>query len=309
MLASVIIRTLDEEIHLQALLEAIETQEVEGIDSQVVLVDSGSTDRTLEIARDYGCRIERISRTDFSFGRSLNRGCAASHGEILVFISGHCVPCSSDWLDRLIAPIRCGTADYTYGRQRGGPRTRFSEEQLFKKQYPEQSAIPQDGFFCNNANAALRRDVWQKFLFDEDSSGLEDMELAKRIHGRDHRIAYVAQAPVFHYHSESWSQVRWRFEREALALQEIMPEVHIGAGDFLRYFASAVWHDLLVARQQGKMMRVSREVLFFRWQQYLGSYRGNHELRKLSKERKELYFYPSRRDGLRMGARRRDGDE
>jgi rhamnosyltransferase len=307
MLASVIIRTLDEERHLQTLLEAVESQEVEGIATELVLVDSGSEDRTLEIARAYGCRIENISRADFSFGRSLNRGCAASSGEILVFISGHCVPCGADWLDRLIDPIRREIADYTYGRQRGGPRTRFGEAQLFEKQYPGKSAIPQDGFFCNNANAALRRDVWEKFLFDENSSGLEDMELAKRIQRQKHRIGYVAEAPVFHHHHESWNQVRWRFEREALALQDIMPEVHIGRGDFLRYFARAVLHDLLVARRQGRMIPVLSEVLCFRWQQYQGSYRGNHELRKLSKERKEHYFYPTRTDALGVEARRRDG--
>jgi rhamnosyltransferase len=309
MLASVIIRTLDEERHLQALLEAIDSQEIEGVDTEVILVDSGSEDRTLEIARAYGCRIENISRTDFSFGRSLNRGCTASSGEILVFVSGHCVPCGTDWLDRLVDPIRRGTADYTYGRQYGGPRTRFAEAQLFEKQYPAESAVPQDGFFCNNANAALRREVWEKFLFDEHSSGLEDMEFAKRILQQRFRIGYVAEAPVFHHHDESWNQVRWRFEREALALQGIMPDVHIGRGDFLRYFARAVLHDLIVARRRWRMIRVLPEVLCFRWQQYLGSYRGNHELRKLSKERKEHYFYPTRTEAPGAEARRRDGVE
>jgi rhamnosyltransferase len=309
MLVSVIIRTLDEERHLRALLEAIEAQELEGVETEVVLVDSGSTDRTLVIAAEFGCRVERISRDEFSFGRSLNRGCAASDGEILVLISGHCVPCAPDWLDRLIAPIRSGEAGYTYGRQCGGSETRFSEEQLFDRQYPEKSNLQQEGFFCNNANAALRRDVWEKNLFDEESAGLEDMELAKRLQLQEHRIGYVAEAPVFHHHSESWNQVRWRFEREALALQGIMPEVHIGLGDFLRYFSSAVRHDLVIARQQGKLFRVATEVVCFRWQQYLGSYRGNHELRKLSKENKEHYFYPERTRVPGGGDRRGDDGE
>ena len=283
MLVSVIIRTLDEGHHLQALLEAIESQKFVDAETEVVLVDSGSVDRTLEIAQAYGCRIEHIARSEFSFGRSLNRGCAASRGELLVFISGHCVPCGPDWLDRLTAPIRDGDADYTYGRQCGGPDTRFSEAQLFSKQYPGRSSIPQEGYFCNNANAALRRDVWEKNLFDEESSGLEDMELAKRIQQRGHGVGYVAEAQVFHHHSESWNQVRWRFEREALALQGIMPEIHISPWDLVRYFLSALWHDLRIAREQGRMMKVLLEVACFRWQQYLGSYRGNHELRKLSK--------------------------
>ncbi len=294
MLASIVIRTLDEERYLQALLEAIASQETGDIDVEVVLVDSGSRDRTLEIARAYACRVETIAREDFSFGRSLNVGCAASDGDFLVFVSGHCIPSHEHWLENLLHPLTLGAADYVYGRQLAGQRSRFSEAQLFKRQYPERSVIPQEGIFCNNANAALRRDLWEKFLFDTDSSGLEDMELAKKLVAARYSIGYVADAPVFHHHDETWKQVRWRFEREALALQSIMPDVHISRLDMLRYFTSAVTHDLFVALGEDRLASVAWEVVCFRWQQYWGSYRGNHDLRKLSKERKEQYFYPSR---------------
>jgi rhamnosyltransferase len=292
MLASIVIRTLDEERHLQALLEAIESQEGEDLESEVVVVDSGSSDRSLEIATAYGCRIEHIARDDFSFGRSLNLGCAAGAGDILVFVSGHCVPVGVDWLQRLTAPIVAGEVSYAYGRQVGGPATRYSESRLFAKQYPDQSQIPQQGFFCNNANAALRRDAWEKEPFDEESSGLEDMALAKRLVAQGNGIGYVAEAPVIHHHDETWRQVRWRFEREALALQSIMPEIQLSASDFLRYFLSAVLLDHGAALQERRLASVFFEVLAFRWQQYLGSYRGNHEHRKLSKHRKEHYFFP-----------------
>ncbi|MBW2274158.1 MAG: glycosyltransferase [Deltaproteobacteria bacterium] len=292
MLASIVIRTLDEERHLQALLEAIESQESEILETEVVLIDSGSTDRSLEIASSYGCRIEHIGRDDFSFGRSLNRGCAAGTGDILVFVSGHCVPLGVDWLERLTAPIASGEVSYAYGRQIGGPGSRYSESRLFAKQYPEQSRIPQQGFFCNNANAALLRSAWEKEPFDEESSGLEDMDLAKRLVDQGQRVGYVAEAPVIHHHDESWQQVRWRFEREALALQSIMPEIHLSVADLLRYFLSAVLLDHGAALQERRLAPVFFEVLAFRWQQYLGSYRGNHEHRKLSKRRKEHYFFP-----------------
>ena len=293
MLVSIIIRTLDEDRHLQSLLEGIESQETSDFDLETVIVDSGSVDQTLEIAMEYGCKIEHISREDFSFGRSLNLGCSRSHGEILVFVSGHCVPCDPHWLERLIAPVRAGTAQYVYGAQLAGPTTRFSEAQLFRRQYPETSAIPQHGIFCNNANAALRRDVWDKFQFDTHCAGLEDMELAKRMTRAGHAIGYEAAAKVFHHHDERWKEVRWRFEREALALQEIMPDVQISRMDFARYFVSAVAHDLARARELGVAFRTLREIVCFRWQQYLGAYRGNHRRRKLSREIKDQYFYPN----------------
>jgi len=296
MLISIIIRTLDEERHLQSLLEGIESQEAQDLEIETVVVDSGSVDRTLEIAMEYRCKIEHISREDFSFGRSLNLGCSRSQGEILVFVSGHCVPCGPDWLAGLTRPICEGTVEYVYGAQAAGPSTRFSEAQLFLRQYPETSAVPQRGIFCNNANAALRRDIWDKFQFATHCSGLEDMELAKRITRAGHAIGYVADAAVFHHHDERWQEVRWRFEREALALQEIMPDVHISRLDFARYFASAVAHDLGRAFEQGIAIRALHEIVCFRWQQYLGSYRGNHKLRMLSRRIKDQYFYPKRID-------------
>ena len=49
-LASVVIRTLNEERHLEELLAAIRDQNTPDFDVEVVLVDSGSTDSTLPIA-------------------------------------------------------------------------------------------------------------------------------------------------------------------------------------------------------------------------------------------------------------------
>src|SRR5688572_10029179 len=132
MLVSVVIRTLNEARHLDELLRSIKAQRLpDGMDKEVVLIDSGSDDGTLEIALRHGCRILHISREEFSFGRSLNRGCEAASGSVLVMISGHCVPTGDMWLHGLCAPIVAGTASYTYGRQIGGPSSHFSECRIF----------------------------------------------------------------------------------------------------------------------------------------------------------------------------------
>lgn len=92
---SIIIRTLNEAVYLDDLLQMIARQNLDGLTHDVVLVDSGSTDGTVAIAHRHDCEIVTISKTEFSFGRSLNRGCEAATGDILVFISGHCVPARS----------------------------------------------------------------------------------------------------------------------------------------------------------------------------------------------------------------------
>lgn len=295
MRASIVIRTLNEARYLPDLLGGIRRQALDGLQAETVVIDSGSTDGTLDIVRAHGCELTHIRREEFSFGRSLNRGCEAASGDILVFISGHCVPTDEHWLQRLCAPIAEGRVDYSYGRQVGGPDSRFSEHRIFAKYYPQQSRLPQNGFFCNNANSALSRAAWQAQRFDEDLTGLEDMELAKRLCAAGGKVGYVADACVYHYHRESWAQVKRRFEREAIALQKIMPQIHVGLRDTARYIVSSIVHDLGAARREGRAAQLVGEIVRYRVAQYLGAYRGNHEHRKLSRAEKDIYFYPANR--------------
>jgi cellulose synthase/poly-beta-1,6-N-acetylglucosamine synthase-like glycosyltransferase len=293
MLASIVIRTLDEARYLGELLESIARQRAPGFEVEVVIVDSGSTDGTLEIAERHGCVITHIKREEFSFGRSLNRGCEAARGDVLVMISGHCVPAGDGWLEALCRPIADGTVQYSYGKQIGGPESRFSECRIFAKYFPDVSRVPQEGFFCNNANSAIARQAWARYRFDEEVTGLEDMELAKRLHRDGGRIGYVAEACVHHYHAESWQQVRRRFEREALALQGIMPQIQMRHRDVVRYVVTSILHDWRCARRQGVLLAKAWEIVRYRVCQYGGSFKGNHEHRVLSHAQKEKYFYPT----------------
>ena len=291
---SIVIRTLNEGRYLGQLLESIESQDKRGLTSEVVLVDSGSTDDTLAIAKRHGCIITHIAREAFSFGRSLNLGCEIARGEILVLVSGHCIPADGTWLRSLCSPIVERRVDYAYGRQIGGAESHFSECRIFNKYYPENSCIPQDGFFCNNANSALWRPTWQALRFNEDVTGLEDMELAQRVVQSGGRIGYVAEACVHHHHSESWKQVERRFEREALALQKIMPQIHIRRRDLLRYLSSSIWLDCRHAWRNGVLLNEFSSIALYRFRQYLGAFRGNRDHRKLSQAEKDKYFYPTR---------------
>jgi rhamnosyltransferase len=293
MLASIVIRTHNEERYLPEVLLSVLEQTVPADQREVVLVDSGSTDNTLDIARRHGCRIVHIKQSEFSFGRSLNVGCDVAQGKYLVFISGHCVPTGRTWLQDLLAPMEKGEAQITYGRQEGGPETKFSEHMLFAKYFPAVDSPPPNEFFCNNANAAVSRDTWSIHRFDEALTGLEDMHFARRVVAAGGMVRYVPTASVFHYHHESWRRVKRRYEREAIALQKIMPEVHIHTVDAIRYFMAGVLGDWAKALSQRRLLRYAMEIACFRFCQYYGTWRGNHIHRQLSRKAKEKYFYPN----------------
>lgn len=289
---SVVIRTLNEARHLGTLLDGITRQVYPDGEVEVIVVDSGSSDGTIEIARKFGTNLVHIAKEDFSFGRSLNLGCSAASGDALLFVSGHCIPAHRNWIAELVRPLGENGIAYSYGRQIGDETSRFSEKQIFAKYFPEKSRIPQEGFFTNNANSALLTRVWRNHPFDEDLTGLEDMHLARQLVEQGYQCAYVAEAPVYHLHDESWRQIRRRFEREAIALQHIMPEVHVTFADFVRYVTSAILFDFGAALQQKRFMATAGEIVLYRLMQFWGSYRGNHIHRDISRQRKEAYFFP-----------------
>jgi rhamnosyltransferase len=294
---SIVIRTLNEERYLPELLKGIASQDTR-FSYEIVLIDSGSTDQTIDIARRHGCRLLHISRAEFSFGRSLNRACEAAAGKYLALISGHCIPCNPFWLQHLITPLAEGVVHYAYGRQLGGPQTHWSEHQIFGKYFPAESRVPQHGFYCNNANSALLASTWAEYRFDEHITGLEDMHLAKRLTESRGRVGYIAEAGVFHLHHETWSQVQKRFEREALALRQICPELLLRRRDLIRYFSRGVLRDIITGVPRSLSTHQIAQIIRYRYHQYAGSYKGNRIHRMVSSALLDSYFYPTIEKGL-----------
>jgi len=293
MLASIIIRTLNEARHLGEVLESIARQQARDLQHEVVLVDSGSTDETLEIARRHGCQIQHITRDRFSFGRSLNIGCQAAAGEVLVFISGHCIPTDANWLLALCQPILAGKVEYSYGAQLGVDSSFYSERRIFEKYYPRRSQVPQSGFYCNNANAALSRKTWERYRFDEELTGMEDIDLAKRLVRDGGKVGYVAEAAVHHIHNETWKTIKRRFEREAMAIHHIMPEIHVRPWDMIRYIYTSIMLDLRAALGERVLLKQAKNIVLYGFWQYWGTYVGNTHQRELSRAQREALFYPT----------------
>ena len=193
---SIVIRCFNEQKYIGLLLEGI-LQQTEK-DVEIILVDSGSTDNTLQIASQYPVKIISIKSEDFTFGRALNLGIREAQGEFIVIASAHVYPTNAFWLENLLAPFQNPQVVLTYGRQIGNELTKFSEHQVFKKWFPQDINVIQDHPFCNNANAAIRKTTWQTFQYDETLTGLEDLDWAKRALVLKHKIAYNSEAVIVH---------------------------------------------------------------------------------------------------------------
>lgn len=287
---SVVVRAYNEERFIRRLFTGLSVQSQP--DFEVILVDSGSTDSTVEIAKEFGASILSISKSDFSFGRSLNLGCAAARGEYLVFASAHVYPARVDWLDMLTRPFEDDRIGLVYGMQRGNELTKFSEHQIFKKWFPHESTANQLSYFCNNANCAVRRDIWEAQPYDEHLTGLEDLAWAKALKRRGMKITYSAEAEVVHVHDETWDRVRNRYRREAVALKSIEPDLRFTITDLVRLVCSNVSADLREASRQGKLRDVLGEVVLFRVNQFWGTYSGHRFPAPMTAELKDRFYYP-----------------
>ena len=296
---SVIIRAYNEDEHIERLMLGIQAQRMQP--HEVILVDSGSTDSTVEIARRYGAKIVPIDKSEFTFGRALNRGCAAATGDICVFPSAHVYPSYDTWLERLVAPFADERVVLSYGRQLGNEVNKFSEHQIFARWFPDVSVCPQKTYFCNNANCAIRHSVWQSQNYDETLTGLEDLAWGKVAQAKGGWLAYVAEAEIIHVHNETWEQVQNRYRREAIAMRAIDPHAKFGRGDLARLLFRNVFTDSRVAIRQGRLLPEFASIARFRYNQFAGTYRGYNDPPEISTQLRKRFYYPSRpRDQRRL---------
>lgn len=289
---SIVIRAYNEEQHLGQLLEGLRHQSLSPL--EVIVVDSGSTDRTPQIARQYGAHLVMLSPQEFTFGHSLNLGIQHAHSDWIVIASAHVYPVYPDWLERLLAPFQDEKVALTYGKQRGLPLSKYAERQIFHQWYPDQTQLKQLHPFCNNANAAIRRKLWEEHPYDETLSGLEDLAWAKWVVEQGYYLAYVAEAEVIHVHHETPDAVYNRYRREAMAFKRIFPHERFGLRDLIRLFlvnsASDLWH----ARQEGVFFRHMAEIVWFRWMQFWGTYQGYRQSGPLTWQLRQTFYYPRR---------------
>ena len=300
--ASIIIRAYNEEKHIGRLLTGIMQQRMD--DLEIILVDSGSTDSTIEIASKFPVKVIQIHPEEFTFGRSLNLGISHARGEYIVMASAHVYPVFPDWLERLVEPFSDKQVGLTYGKQRGNSTSKFSEHQIFARWYPDQSYLKKMDPFCNNANAAIRRTLWEQHAYDETLTGLEDLEWARWAMEQGYVLSYIAEAEVVHVHDEKPRDVYNRYRREAIAFKRLFPDERFSVWDFTRLVISNLVSDFWHAIREGVFTRHAGSILWFRWMQFWGTYQGFRHSGPLTWQLRQTFYYPhelrARADDIRQ---------
>jgi rhamnosyltransferase len=176
---------------------------------ELIAVDSGSTDETLQILRQFPVRIEQIPAQAFHHARTRNLVAGLAEGEVLIFLSQDAIPASEEWLKAMLVNFSDSSVGAVYGRQLPKPGCSLERQDALDAVYGQKRIVkdparPNDTgyrfYHFSDANAAIRRSVWERTRFPEDCMVFEDLGIAKRILDAGYKIIYEPQSPVFHSH-------------------------------------------------------------------------------------------------------------
>ena len=206
--ASIIIPTKNGAKDIGACLEAVYSQRNAGR-FEVLVIDSGSTDGTLEIVQRYPVRLEQIPPEAFHHARTRNYAAGLAKGEVLVFLSQDAIPASDMWLAAFLSNFNEPAVGAVYGRQLPKAESGLERRSAFAVMYGGARIVkmPMDGvelghkyYHFSNANSAIRRKVWEITRFPDSLKVFEDVGIAKRILDSGWSIVYEPEAAVYHSH-------------------------------------------------------------------------------------------------------------
>jgi rhamnosyltransferase len=233
-------------------------------DFELLVVDSGSTDSTLDIVRRFPCRLLQIEATEYFPGAVLNRAIQQAQGELLVFQNSDVVPLTPQALERLLAPIEAGEADATFARQLPRPEAHTWVRRDYAVAFPARGEPP-SWMTYSLPFAAMRRTAWERRPFYEDAWGSEDTEWGHWARRNGLTVRYVPESLVMHSHNYTLRQLYGRRFIEGEADAFIFRD-RVSLRRLARRLGSAWLHDAeahLVAREPvGLLLSIPRRFVY-----------------------------------------------
>ena len=137
---TIIILTKNAGANFPLLLEKIYAQKCASY-FEVLVIDSGSTDGTLELAARYPVRLMQIKPEEFHHGRTRNLGAELAQGDILVYITQDALPLDENWLQNLTADLKDSSVGMVCGRQIPWPHVKPCEKFFYHYYFPDFQVI------------------------------------------------------------------------------------------------------------------------------------------------------------------------
>lgn len=206
---SVIIPTLNAGKYLRPLIERLKKQTI--VPLEIVIVDSESTDETIQIAKKEGITILPIKRADYDHGGTRNYAVAHTKGEYILFLSQDALPVDEYYVENLISEIEKNSKIVMISaRQIARTDAPIIESLTRSFNYPEKSftrskkdiaELGIKAYFFSDVCSVYERNFFEEMGgFEEPILTNEDMLMAAKALDHNYLVGYCAEACVYHSH-------------------------------------------------------------------------------------------------------------
>ncbi|MEP1034526.1 glycosyltransferase [Ekhidna sp.] len=199
-------------------IEWISAVKSQSVRLKILIIDSGSSDNTVALAKDAGFEVKSISNKEFNHGSTRNLGADyfGDSVDILVYLTQDAILESTDSILTIVNYFQDSNIGAVCGRQlpRKGAKAIEAHARIFN--YPSASStkskinIDEIGIkvaFMSNSFAAYQRSLFYDCgKFPDDTIFAEDMSLAARMILKDYKVAYSADATVYHSHNYTFTE-------------------------------------------------------------------------------------------------------
>ncbi|HFL3236585.1 TPA: glycosyltransferase family 2 protein [Clostridioides difficile] len=235
---------------------------------EVVIVDSGSTDGTVEFIENSqnefdNIILKKISPKDFQHGKTRNLGASLARGEFIVFITQDALPYDRDWLKNLVS---CFELDENivgvFGRhlpyedcdifEKHNIISHFnnfgSDTTIYylddRERYDREEGYRHLLCYYSDNSSAMRKSVWEHIPYPEVDFA-EDQLWARQIIEKGYKKAYSPHSVVYHSHNYTFRQQFKRYYDEYKGLYRIynyksVKSIFILPAHIMRHFVSDV---------------------------------------------------------------------
>ncbi|MFV0533986.1 MAG: glycosyltransferase family A protein, partial [Cumulibacter sp.] len=236
---TVCVLTFNGDKYLKRVLDGIEAQVYNG-PVEVLVIDSGSTDRTLAIVEDYPeVRLHQIANSDFQHGRTRNLAAELSSTEFIAYLTQDAIPANEWWLHELTEPFRrfpdvVGVMGKQIPRANCYPMLKREIRQVFSQMGPDfgtsifyrDSALPEGMInsaanFYSDVNSAARLETLRQRIRYREVPYAEDQLFGADVLEAGLAKAYASRAVVEHSNDLDMSELRGRTFDETVGLRRI----------------------------------------------------------------------------------------
>lgn len=290
---TVCIPTFNGEEFLDEVLQAVFSQQT-SFTFEVLAIDSGSRDATLEILERFPVRLVEIPNSEFGHGRTRNLAVELAHGRSVAFLTQDATPANEHWLQHLVDAAHADAdVGASYGphlpRPDAHPKTQRDLTEFFGGMALDTNGptIHREGdiTFFSDVNSCIRRRVWQDVPF-RDLPYAEDQALGVDLLDAGFAKAFEPRAAVVHSHSHPPLQYVQRMFDEWLGLKRAIDvqyarRLYVALGRAVRQ--SNADRKYLLGLSEGSLWQRLRWTTLATWMDFareITAYLAEHE-RKL----------------------------